>query len=838
MKKTVFKLSLIVSLLSASFAFAAPIKNIEILGLNAISRGTVLSYLPVEVGDDYNDSTSAQIIRALYKTQFFKDIEVTQTDQILKIQITENPHIKYIELLNRSDKVIDEDALNQALASMNLVQGKIFNERELDELIKQLKGSYIAKGYYGIKITKKVEVDKQNRVGIELDLSEGDVARIKSMKITGNKAEKASDLLDLFTIGEPDFFIVNYFTERDYYSKVAFDAGIEALKSHYINLGYLDFKVLETQVDLSEDKKSINVTVQIVEGDRYKIGKITFIGNTLNHSKEALSKLLTFKSGDLFERKKIIESINKITRVYTNAGHAFTEVDASTFKEEKQHIIGLKFKIVPGQKTYVNRITITGNTRTQDEVVRREISLFEGGLYSDEELEESINKIKRLGFFSDVKMNISKIKGFEDKININFSVTETKTGTFSIGLSHSNSAGASFNVGIEERNFLGTGNTLNALVSSSKAVQEVNVYFLDPYFTQDGHSISYGVFSKQTDGEELSQSSYNIDEQGVKIGYGVPITKDTRLNINLSASIKDLECGSEYAGGNQLATVADIQANWTKGTTNSPIDLEDDDITEATMTDRDAWIEKTNTNPDFIVTDEGVETTNRVKVYNVDVREITVGYETAQCASGDKNEVKLSVGWSNNTLDDFNFPTEGAANSLKLEVALPIGDFKYYKLNASHKSYHKLGQHATWKTSASMGLGQGYGDKELPFFERYYGGGSSSVRGFDFNSLGAKYSGSDKVTGGELSILTGASIVSPLTFIKDSSNMRMSAFVDAGGISRKPEDFEGDDLRASAGVAFSWLTPVGPLGFYAATPLIKKAGDKIKTFEFTLGTTF
>ncbi|SMN02562.1 Outer membrane protein assembly factor YaeT precursor [uncultured Candidatus Thioglobus sp.] len=453
-------------------------------------------------------------------------------------------------------------------------------------------------------------------------------------------------------------------------------------------------------------------------------------------------------------------------------------------------------------------------------------------MYSDEELEESINKIKRLGFFSDVKMNISKIKGFEDKININFSVTETKTGTFSIGLSHSNSAGASFNVGIEERNFLGTGNTLNALVSSSKAVQEINLYFLNPYFTQDGHSISYGVFSKQTDGAELSQSSYNIDEQGVKIGYGVPITKDTRLNINLSASIKDLACGSEYAGGRQLATVANIQANWTKADGG---DLSSSEVEEGT--DIDNWLGKPVSSSSTFKDGLPEVAANFLKVYNVDLREITGGNEPEQCASGDKNEIKLSLGWSNNTLDDFNFPTDGATNSLKLEVALPIGDFKYYKLNASHKSYHKLGQHATWKTSASMGLGQGYGGKELPFFERYYGGGSSSVRGFDFNSLGAKYDNGN-ARGGELSILTGASIVSPLTFIKDSSNMRMSAFVDAGGISQKPEDFEGDDFRASAGVAFSWLTPVGPLGFYVATPLIKKEGDEIKTFEFTLGTTF
>ncbi|ORU95127.1 MAG: hypothetical protein A6F71_10765 [Cycloclasticus sp. symbiont of Poecilosclerida sp. M] len=513
----------------------------------------------------------------------------------------------------------------------------------------------------------------------------------------------------------------------------------------------------------------------------------------------------------------------------------------STFKGEEKHIVGLKFNITPNKKTYVNRITITGNTRTQDEVVRREIGIYEGGLYSDEELEESINKIKRLGFFSDVKMNISKLEGFEDKININFSVTETKTGTFSIGLSHSNSAGVSFNIGIEERNFLGTGNTLNALISTSKAVKEINFYFLDPYFTQNGHSISYGVFSKQTDGSELSQSSYNINEQGVKLGYGVPVSKDTRLNVNLTASVKNLNCGSTYAGGAQLATLANIRNNWERAT---EIGGDEKVLTDGeieTGFDAATWVVRTTST---LIYKEG-ETMGEDNLLTAltDVRETTGGYEPAQCVSGDKNEIKLGLSWGSNTLNDFNFPTEGVANNLKLDIALPIGDFKYYKFDASHKSYHKLGRHATWKTNARLGLAQGYGGKELPFFERYYGGGSSSVRGFDFNSLGEKYVDNNgnltsNATGGELSVLMGASIVSPLTFIKDSSNMRMSAFVDAGGISRKPSDFGTDDFRASAGVAFTWLTPVGPLGFYAATPLIKKEGDKIKTFEFTLGTTF
>jgi len=219
MKKILIQISLIFGTLLSFNLNAAPIKSIEILGLDAISRGTVLSYLPVEVGDEYNTEISAQIIRSLYKTSFFKDIEVSQDEQVLKIQLQENPHIKYIDVINYSNKVIDEDSLNQILKSMDLSQGKIFNKRQLDKLISQLKGTYISKGYYSIKITKTIETDAQNRIGIELDIDEGEVARINSMKITGAKINEEEDLLDLFEIGEPSFFIINYFTRKDHYSK-------------------------------------------------------------------------------------------------------------------------------------------------------------------------------------------------------------------------------------------------------------------------------------------------------------------------------------------------------------------------------------------------------------------------------------------------------------------------------------------------------------------------------------------------------------------------------------------------------------------------------------------
>ena len=762
MKKTLLYIALLFSILTPISVSAAPIKSIEIIGLNAISRGTVLSYLPVEVGDEYTNRTSSQVIRALYKTQFFKDIEVSESNQVLKINITENPHIKYVDVLNYSDKVINEESLEQILKSMDLSQGKIFNQRQLEKLVKQLKASYISKGYYGVKISQNIEVDQQNRVGIELDIDEGEVARISSMKISGAQVKDVDDLLDLFEIGEADFFIINYFTEKDHFSKVALDAGVEAVKSLYINDGYLDFKVKKVDTQLSEDRENIDINIEIEEGSEYKIGAIQFSGDLLNQSIEDLNNLLTITTGDVFERKKVIESIQAITDVFADQGYAFVQVDPITSEDKKNHLINLSINIDLNKKVYVNRITIVGNTRTQDEVIRREIGIAEGGLYSNTELDESIKKIKRLGFFSDVNMEVSKVKDMPDKINLHFSVEETKTGTFSIGLSHSNSTGAAFNMGIKETNFLGTGNTLNAALSNSEAVQEISFYFSDPYFTEDKHSISYGIFSKSVDGAELDVSSYKIDENGFNLGYGIPISENTRIGTEIRASSRDITCGTTFADAN---------------------------------------------------------------------------HEQTQCASTDKTEVKVNLNWSNNTLNNFNYPTEGSKNRLSFDLALPIADFRYYKLDASHKSYYPMGNDLTWTIKGNLGLAQGYGDKELPFFKRYFGGGSSSVRGFDFNSLGATYN-DGKAKGGELSLLAGTSIISPMKFIKDSDNMRMSAFIDAGSIEEKASSFDIDSVRMSTGVAFSWLTPVGPLGIYAAKPLVKKSGDQTKTVEFTLGTSF
>ncbi|MBE8189284.1 MAG: outer membrane protein assembly factor BamA [Candidatus Thioglobus sp.] len=760
MCKNIIKISLILGLFFSALANAAIIKSIEISGLNAISRGTVLSYLPVEVGDEYNQQISAKIIQTLYKTQFFKDIEVVQNKQILKITLQENPHIKYIELLNYSDKVLDEERIDEILQSMDLVQGKIFNKKNLDTIVNQLQSAYIAKGYYSAKITKKIEIDNKNRVGIELDIFEGSVAKIDSMKISGNTIYDEDELLDLFDIGEADFFLLNYYTNKDSYSKIALDGGIEAMRSLYVNSGYLDFKASKINTELSDNKEKINIAIEVSEGQQYSVGKIEFSGNTLNQSVAELADIFAVKTGDIFKRKQVVKGIRAITNLFTDQGYAFAKIDPITTENAKTHIIDLNVRILLNQKVYINRITIDGNTRTQDQVVRREINIAEGGLYSSGELNESVKRIRRLGFFSNVKMSIANVKGAKDKVNVNFVVEETKTGQFSVGLSQSNEVGVSFNLGIQESNFLGTGNVLNANLVNSKAVQEISFFFSDPYFTKDKHSISYGVFSKSIDGVELASNSYQIDETGASIGYGIPVSKDTRINTGVSLSTRDITCGGDFENNNEFE----------------------------------------------------------------------------QCTSGNKTEVKLSAGWSNNTLNNFRFPTDGQKNSLNAEVTLPIADFKYYKVNATHKSYHPLSKQLTFTAKGDVGFGSGYGGQELPFFERYYGGGASSLRGFDFNSLGKTYTDGAAI-GGNLSLLASTSVISTLdVFGKKAENMRVSAFIDAGSISKSVYDF--DDIRSAAGVAFSWLTPVGPIGIYAAVPLLKSDGDETKNFDFSLGTSF
>lgn len=760
--KTLIKLIIIFFTLHSQ-SYAQIIEKISIYGLNSISRGTALNYISFERGDFYDSDVKAKIVQSLNDTGFFKNIYINSNDNELSITFVENPSIKSVQLTMKSNNLIKKDALKSNMRSSGIYQGKIYNSAKFKEFIEKLKKTYIDNGYKNAIINYNVEINANNLASIDINIVENAAVKINSMNIIGAQSFDKSDLLDLFSIGESDNPITNFFTNRNKYSKIALDAGIQKIIDFYINNGYLDIKIEYVDVRLNDLKDSVDIEITIKENAIYYLGDIALSGN-FNTDKDELRSLFTLKKNDIFTRKQIVLDLKSMRDYLVDKGHAFAKVKSSTNRrlEDGKNIIDLTINIETNKKVYINRIIINGNTRTQDNVVRRQIDLLEGGLYSGTELNKALSKIKRLGFFADVDMKILKVKGSEDRVDLQFNVTESKTGKLSGGIVLSNESGTSLNFGIAERNIFGTGNTLNAKLSTSKAVQNIDVFFLDPHWNQEGHSISYGIFSKKVNGSKLKAPSYIVNSFGVSGGYGIPISEYIDFNVNIRISKINISCGTTFAGAN---------------------------------------------------------------------------YEKEQCSKDYSNEVLSSIGLSKNSLNNYNFPTSGDSGNITLGLALPIADYRYYKLDLKYSIYHPISDKLTFNIKTKVGLGKGLGDQKLPFFKRYYGGGSSSVRGFNFNSLGEKYANGD-VKGGNLSVLASASIISPIPLMKDSKNMRISAFIDAGGIFSKTNDFAVNQIRTSIGLAFIWLTPIGPIGVYTTKPIKYKTGDQTRTTGFTIGTTF
>jgi len=771
MKNKIIKFVFLVSLFFSIQSFANSINKIDFVGLNVISNTTLMSILPVKIGDQYNENTSDEIIQTLFNTGYFSDISVTNNNDNLTITLSENPYIKYFNVstgtgsnwsnwLNNKQELLDTSSLNELIESNNLSAGNIYTKPKLVDFVTSLKTKYIASGYYNSQIDSVIEIDSQNRIGIELNINQGKRAKINSMSITGAAKFSDKELLDLFTIGEADFMLINLFTNKDHFTDIALNQGLELMTNLYFNSGYLDFKVLDVISTLDDNKEKLNIDIQISEGIQYKLGKVSFEGELGNQTGESLSDLLTIKSGDIFNRQSVVDDIQTFVDIYSDQGYAFVDINPIT--QDFLDTVNVKINISLNKKVYINRIIISGNTRTQDEVIRREIGISEGGLYSRSALRNSVLKLRRLGYFSDVQMSANKVEGMTDKIDLSFIVEETKTGAVSFSVSHSNNYGVSFGAGIQEKNIFGSGNTLNAEFKLSESFNKVSFYFQNPNYNNQNHSISIGAFKSEINDDDIMQDSYEINMKGLNFGYGIPLSESTRLNSNIEYTKNDISCGTSFSA---------------------------------------------------------------------------TGYEPTQCATSSADEVKLSLNWSESTLNDYMYPTEGKSNALAIGLATPLGDYRYFDINANHISYKPLSNDLTLKLTADLGLAKGYSGNELPFFKRYFGGGSGSVRGFGNKTLGPLYP-NNKAKGGELSILGSANIIAPAYFFDNSDNMRMSVFIDTGNIYEKTSNIKLGDLRMSAGVGFAYLSPIGAIGMYWSTPILKKSGDVIENFGFSLGTGF
>jgi len=772
MKNKFIQISTLLFLFFTTQSFANPIIKINFIGLNTSSERSLLEILPFKIGQDFSPYSSDKIIESLFQTGLFSNISIVKNKNSLDIKVTENPYIKFFDIsldtgsgiskwLKREKIYLTPEVLTGYLNDSSLSAGNVYTKRKLIDFISLLESKYAESGYYNAKIIQNFDLDAQNRIAIDIVIAQGERATIDTLEISGNDKFQEKELLNLFKIGKADMAFINYFTNKDNFSDSELRRGIALMTDTYFDSGYLDFKVVNVDSRLNESNDKISINIKVSEGIQYKLGEVSFEGEMGSISLSKLNDSIIMNKGDVFNRKSIIQNIQTLTDMFADQGYAFVEVNPIT--SEFIDSVNIKFAISLNKKVYLNRINIYGNTRTQDEVIRREIGISEGGLYSRSELRKSLLKLRRLGYFSDVQISTTEVEGFKDKIDISFIVEETQTGSVNLSMSHSNNYGISFGAGIQEKNIFGSGNTLNADLKVSESFNKISFYFMNPNFNDEGHSVSFGAFKSEIKDNDVAKDSYEIDSTGLTLGYGIPLSGDTRLNTGLEYSKNDIKCSTLFSGA---------------------------------------------------------------------------GYESSQCASSSSDEFKANLSWNQNTLNSFLYPTEGVNNSIAAGISLPLGDYRYFNINANHISYKPvINSTTTLKLTGDFNLSKGYSGKELPFYKRHFGGGSGSVRGFGNKTLGPLYP-NGKAKGGEISILGSANLITPAFFFENNEKMRMSAFIDGGNIYEKSSNIKLNDIRMSAGLGFAYLSPIGSIGAFVSTPILKKDGDIIEDFGFSLGTGF
>jgi outer membrane protein insertion porin family len=748
------------------------VKDIRVEGIQRTEAGTVFSYLPVKVGDTMDDKQAAGAIRALFATGFFKDVrlEVAQDPStelrtgpstplrtgVLIVKVQERPSIASIEINGVKD--FPKDQLKDNMKYAGLAEARIFDKSAMEKAAQDLKRQYVARGKYSAKVETKVTELERNRVGIVFNVVEGQVSKIKQINIVGNHVYQEQELLDLMKLSTPDW--LSWFGNNDQYSKQKLSADMETLRSFYLDNGYLEFTLDSTQVSITPDKKDIYITLNISEGAKYTVSKVGVSGNTLI-AKEEVEKLVQIKAGDVFSRKALTDTSKKIGERLGVDGYAFANVNAVPDINKETHQVAFNFVIDPGSRVYIRHINVAGNTKTRDEVIRREFRQIEGAWFDIEKIKKSKQRTDRLNFFSEVNIETPAVQGSSDQMDVNVAVKEKSTGTFSVGAGYNSGEGIVFTGGIAQANLFGSGNSLSTQMNTSRINRNVSVSYTNPYFTDDGVSRGFDAYDRNTNAVNTAISQYTSSTQGGGVRFGVPIGEDESLSYGLSVE-------KSHIGLTALSPVRFVNYVNTFGSTNTTV----------------------------------------------------LG----------------TIGWGRDTRDSAIYTTAGTVKHIYLESALPVLDMRYYKLNYDHQYYHPVNDDWVLLLNGQAGMGGGYGGKQMPFFKNFYAGGTGSVRGYDPNSLGPRDT-SNLSIGGTRRVIGNVELFVPFPGSKEKS-VRLSTFLDGGAV-YGPTDLPGSmGLRYSTGVAFTWLSPMGPLKFSYGMALNRQPVDKIQKLQFTLGSMF
>lgn len=772
LKRLTLALAAALAMQSVAAEEAFVVKDIRVEGIQRTEAGTVFSYLPVRVGETFDDQKAAQAIKALYATGFFRDVRLEAEGDVLVVTVQERPAIAQIGF--SGNKSFPSDKMKEGLKQIGLAEGMIFDRSMLDKAEQEIKRQYLSQGKYGATVKTVVSPMERNRVGVRFDIEEGVVSKIRGINIVGNQAFKTKELLDQFSLTTPNW--MSWWTKDDQYSRQRLTADLEALRSFYMNQGYLEFSIDSTQVSITPDKRDIYITVNITEGERYTVSEVKMAGEMLV-PEDDLRNLVKIQAGDVFSREKLTESTKAIGSRLGNDGYAFANVNAVPELDKEARTVAFTFFVDPGRRIYVRRINLTGNTRTRDEVLRREMRQMEASWYSGEKIERSKQRLDRLGYFSEVNVETPAVPGTADQADVNINVTEKSTGSIMFGAGLSSSDGLVFGVTVNQANFLGTGNRVSTQVNTSSVNTTYSFSFTDPYFTPDGVSRGFDVYRRDVDSSTLDIGSFKTSSIGGGVRFGVPLNERDTFTFGVNLDFTDIDLDSD-----------------------SPVRFR---------------------------------------------KQCGKGSNPKGCTT---NSWRLDLGWAHDTRDNILFPNRGTLQRLTSEVALPGLDLEYYKINYQHTWYKDFGKNMVLMLNGEVGFGDSYGNREFPFFKNFFVGGVNSVRGFETSAIGPRdldEDNDDFAVGGTKRVVGNAEVFFPVPFIKDSKQLRLSAFLDAGtvwgdGAGDAPGSCSGggDCLRYSTGLGVSWFSPFGPIKVVLAVPLNDERGDKTEVLQFQLGSQF
>jgi len=511
------------------------VKDIRVEGLQRTEAGTVFSYLPVKVGETMAEQRAQRAVRALFATGFFQDVRLEVENDVLVVLVTERPAIAQIDFVGM--KEFEPDVVKKVLRENGLAEGRIFDRSVLELAEQELKKQYLSRGMYAVDVVTTVTPLERNRVGINITVSEGEVAKIQGINIVGAEAFSEDTLLGQFTLRTPGW--MTWYTKHDRYAREKLSADIETLRSYYQNRGYLDFRIDSTQVSITPDRREIYITINITEGDKYTVTDVQ-LGGQLLLPREELEKLVQLKAGEVFSREKLNASTKAITDRLGNEGYAFANANAIPRIDKEKRTVSFVIAIDPGRRVYVRRIDITGNAKTRDEVIRREMRQLEGSYYDASKITLSRRRIDRTQFFSDVSVETRPVEGSSDQVDVIYSVKERPTGSLLFGVGFSSVEKVALSASVRQSNAFGTGKYLQANINSGSVNQVYALSYMDPYYTVDGVSRGFDIYKRKTDASSLATGAYVTDAIGGGIKFSYPVSEISAIDFGVNLESTNL----------------------------------------------------------------------------------------------------------------------------------------------------------------------------------------------------------------------------------------------------------------------------------------------------------